>query len=414
MRRLLATISTRIQGFVNQSEHVALAVGCASANTMPVIKIIEGLEEAAVSEWFWIFRHDFEDPVQYASAVVNDFSVRHEAVRLSMQQEGMPPWPAIPDPILSEETAPERRLRELMAFSRRLLPVPNGGAVVWVYFPFNLRRPGAFAALMMEVMKHEFPFPWCHHLRVIVRDDLSDWRFKGAVGKLPRWQWYEPDLSGEAVERSLAEEAADENLPLAERMNGLLVMAGMDYSHRRYQPAAEKYRLLLKYHEAIGNHPMTALALNGIGEVHRELGDDEEAGRCFEIALVPASAGKDPPIPIWLNIVLNLANLRFEQRRWAEAAGYYDSAEKLATLARNAQVKIRSLENEGVSQSMQGKHAEAIETWQRGAMIAEELNEEELRRSLLKRLSQIYRETRQVEKHRETEARLVPLGRAGD
>jgi tetratricopeptide (TPR) repeat protein len=414
MRRLLETINQRFQSFIAQNHQVALAVGCELANTAPVIKIIEDLEAEAVSEWYWVFKLDFEDPARYASAIISDFSARHEAVSMSMEKEGMEPWPAIPDAVLSEETAPELRLRELMAFSRRLLPVPDGGAVVWVFFPLDIANPLAFLALMREVMKHEFPFPWCHHIRVILRDDLSEESFKDAAEGASRWQWYKPDLSMEAVEQSLAEEAADESRPLDERMNALMVMAGMDYSYQRYAGALGKYYLLLKYHAGLGNLPMAAVALNGIGEVYQKLGAREEAAKYFETALIPASAGEHPPIPIFLNVVLNMANLRLEQQRWQEAEGYYDSAQNLATLARNGHVKLRSLENKGYSQLMQGKHQEAIETWEHGITIAENLGEEALRRSLLNRLAQAYRETNQVEKRRKAESLLVSPIDAGD
>jgi hypothetical protein len=407
MRKLLDNIIERIQSFVAQSDLVALTVGCELANTIPVIKIIEDLENEATSEFYWVFKLDFEDPVKYASAIVSDFSARHEAVRLSMEKEGMKPWPLIPEDILSEETAPELRLRWLMAFSRRLLPAPNGGVVVWVFFPCDIADSLAFAALMREVMKHKRPFPWCHHLRVILRDDLSDDEFKHAVERLPYWQWYKPDLSVEAMEQSLAEDVANEKRPLDERMSALMVMAGMDYSYQRYAGALDKYYLLLKYHAGLGNAPMTALALNGIGEVYQKLGNLREASRYFESALIPASAGANPPIPIFLNVALNMANLRLEQQRWNEAEGYYDAAQNVAVLARNGPVKIQSLENKGYSQLMQGKQREAIETWEQGVTIAENLGEESLRRSLLNRLAQAYRDTDQMDKYRQAESLLV-------
>jgi hypothetical protein len=414
MRKLLENITERIRSFVAQSDQVALAVGCDASGAIPVIKIIEGLDDESDSEFYWVFKLDFEDQVQYASAIVGDFSARHEAIRLSMEKEGMQPWPAIPEGVLSEETAPELRLRWLMAFSRRLLPAPDGGSVVWVFFPFNIANPPAFAALMGAVMKHELPFPWCHHIRVILHDDLSDGEFKRVVERLPRWQWYEADLSVEAVEQSLAEEAADEKLSLDERMSALMVLAGMDYSYKRYAGALDKYHLLLRYHGGIGNLPMAAVALNGIGEVYWKLGNIREAAQCFETALIPASAGKHPPIPILLNVTLNLANLRLEQQRWSEAEGYYDIAQNLAVLARNGPVKIQSLENKGYSQLMQGKHREAIETWEQGVTIAENLREEALRRSLLNRLAQAYQETKQADKYRQAASLLVSARDAGD
>jgi hypothetical protein len=414
MRRLLEAINERIGSFVAQSDRLALVIGCDEPSTIPVIKIIDGLEDESDSEWYWSFKLDFEDPVQYASAVVNDFSTKHEAVRLSMKKEGMKPWPPIPEAVLSEETAPELRLRELMAFSRQLLPVPDSGSVVWVFFPINVSNSLAFAALMGETLKHKRPFPWCHHIRVILRDDLSDGEFERVVERSPRWEWYRPDLSVEAMERSLAEETADEKLSLDERLSALMVRAGMDYSYQRYAAALDKYHLLLRYHAGIGNAPMAAVALNGIGEVYQKLGNREEASRYYEAALIPATAGEHLPVPVLLNVTLNLANLRLEQRRWNEAESYYDAAQNLAILARSGQVRIRSMENKGYSQLMQAKHREAIETWEQGMTIAENLDEESLRRSLLNRLAQAYRETKQVDKSRQAESLLVSAREVGD
>jgi hypothetical protein len=414
MRKILENITERIRSFVAQSDQVALAVGCDAASAIPMTKIIESLDDESDSEFYWVFKRDYEAPVQYASAIVSDFSAKHEAIRLLMGKEGMEPWPAIPEGVLSEETAPELRLRWLMAFSRRLLPAPDDSSVVWVFFPFNIANPPAFAALMGAVMKHELPFPWCHHIRVILHDDLTDGEFKRVVEQLPRWQWYGPDLSVEAMERSLAEEVADEKLSLDERMSALIVLAGMDYSYKRYAGALEKYHLLFRYHAGICNLPMAAVALNGIGEVYWKLGNIRQAAECFETALIPASAGKHPPIPVLLNVTLNLANLCLEQRRWSEAEGYYDATQNLAVLARNGQVKIQSLENKGCSQLMQGKHREAIETWEQGVTIAENLSEEALRRSLLNRLAQAYRETKQADKYRQAKSLLVSARDLGD
>ena len=38
------------------------------------------------------------------------------------------------------------------------------------------------------------------------------------LARSPRIQWYEPDLSMDAINRSLEAEIADESLPLAERL----------------------------------------------------------------------------------------------------------------------------------------------------------------------------------------------------
>ena len=102
---------------------------------------------------------------------------------------------------------------------------------------------------------------------------------------------------------------------------------------------------------------------------------------------MPASRAPGPPIPVMLNVVLNLANLRMAQERWAEAEVYYDSAHQLATAQRDAGTKLRSIENLGHCQYMQGKMTEAVATWRAGAALAGELELPEQRESMLKRLA---------------------------
>ncbi len=414
MRTLVNQITERLRSFIAQRDDLALVVRSPATDAPPLLKILEGLEETSPSDFFWTFSDDFTTPEAYASAVVAAFASKHEAVRLAMEKEGMTPWPLIPPQVLSEQALPAQRLRELAAFSRELLPVVNGGVIVWVFFPLDIASHAAWASLVADVLRHEFPFPWCHHLRFIIREDPAARAVQTLLGTSPRIQWYEPDLSTDAINRSMEEEIANEELPLAERLNTLLVTAGNDYAYKRFPEALEKYEILLQYHAPTGNYAMSALALNGMGEVYEKMGDAERAGECYESALVPASHGDNPPIPIFLNVVLNLANLRLAQERWAEAEAYYDVAQQLATVARNAPVKVRSLENRGVCQQQQGKVDEAIESWNLGAAIAEQLGEAELRRSLLERLQQHYAKTRQQAKEREIRERLDALSKPAE
>jgi tetratricopeptide (TPR) repeat protein len=410
MRRLLQQISDRLQAFIDQRDNLALVLCSPAADALPLLKILEGLEEMSTSDLFWSFTDNFTDAADYANTVVTGFANKHEVMRLAMEKERMPPWPPIPPGILSEDAPPAQWLRELAAFSRELLPIPNGGNNVWIFYPLAIANHAAFATLMEEVLRHEFPFPWCHHLRFIMREDPADRALQQVLANSPRIEGYQPDLSAESINRSMEEEVADESLPLEERLGTLVVLAGNDFAFQRYAEALEKYELLLQYHAPMGNYPIAALALNGMGEVYEKMGDVERANESYEAALIPASHGDNPPIPIFLNVVLNLANLRLAQERWEDAEACYDMAQQLATVARNAPVKIRSLENLGVCQQRQGKLDEAARSWNDGAVIAAQLEDVELCRSLLEHLAAYYAETGQTEKERELREQLAVLG----
>jgi hypothetical protein len=390
MRQLLNEIGDHLQAFIDQRDDVALVLSSPAADSLPVLKILEGLEEASASDLFWTVTDNFVDPVTYADAVVKGFATKHEVVRLAMPERGMKAWPPIPPRVRSEATPPTQRLRELAAFSRELLPVPNGGNNVWIFYPFEVTDQTAFAKLMADLLRHEFPFPWCHHLRFIVRADPTDAAMQTVLAGRPRIQWYQPDLGTDAVNRGLEAEATDESRPLAERMSVVPIMAGNDFAMARYPEALEKYALLLRYHGSMNNYPMAAFALNGMGEVYERMGELERANESYEAALIPASHGEHPAVPIWLNIVVNLGNLCVRQGRWRDGEAYFDVAQQLATVARDGPTKVGSLKSRGDCQREQGKLAEAVQSWNDATVIAAQLQDVDSCRALLGRLEQHY------------------------
>jgi tetratricopeptide (TPR) repeat protein len=402
-----------MQGFIGQRDDLALVVQSPESDCLPIWKTIEGLEANNPSDLFWIFTDRFTDPVSYADAVVAAFSTIHAAMHLAMKREGLAPWPDIPPHVGVARTPPAQRLRTLAAFSRELLPIPLGGNNVWALYPLEIADPVAFATLMRDVLNHEMPFPWCHHLRFIIREDPSAPMLRSALRSTAGIDWYQPDLGAEAVYRGLQEDSADETQPLEQRLSSVLVMAGADVAIGRHEQAIEKYELLLQYHAPRGNLAMAAVALNGMGEAYEKLQNPGRAEECYHAALIPASHGDQPPIAVLLNVVLNLANLRFAQQRWSEAEPYYDAAQQLATVARDGGTKVRALERRGICQRWQGQMDEAERSWIDGSVIAAQLEDVALCRSNVERLAQHYAETGRRRDEYERREQLASLSASG-
>jgi tetratricopeptide (TPR) repeat protein len=411
MRKLFDSITDRLQGFISQRDYVALVVRCRGADGIAILKMLEGLDEASTSEMYWMYAGEFSEPHAYVSAIVKDFGAKHEVVRLALEQKKMKEWPPIPPPILDESAAPVQRLRELMIFSRSLLPQPEG-LVVWVLFPLQIADPAGYARLIRDLLQHQYPFPWFHHMRAILREDPANPALSLALAGGARVDYYSPDMSDEAMENALEEEAADEQLPLTDRIQATFLSAQRDYSFGRFDEALKKHEVVLRYHAAIGNAPMVALVLNSVGEIHQRAGRPEQASRCFETALEPACAGQPPSIPVLFNILLNLSNLRIAQNRFAEGEVYCDAADKLATVQRNPSVKVQSVENLGYCQYMQGKVNEAVQSWHLGAALAGKLELRDSRKSILARLRHHYAATNQAAQQREIETQMLALDRA--
>jgi len=412
MRKLLESVSDRLRGFIAQRDDVAMVLCAAETDALPLLSILEGIEAERASDFFWTFTDPFADAASYAEAVTRVFAVKHGAVRLAMEKEGMTPWPPIPTLVESASTRPAARLRALAAFSRDLLPVPNGGVVVWTFFPLEISDAAAYARLMGEVTAHDFPFPWCHHLRFILRDDPADRAVERTHERAPRVQRYTPDLSTEALNRSIEEEVADETLPLPERMSSLLVSAGNDLAFQRFPAALEKYALLLQYHGSMNNYAMAALSMHGMGQVYERMGDLEMANEAYQAALIPASHGEHPSIQVFLNVILSLAGLRTTQQRWDEAEGYWDAAQQLATVARDGPLKARALDHRGVCQERQAKLQEAEQSWYAGTVIAAQLQDVQLCGDLIERMRDLYASQGNSGRERVMNEYLTALGRA--
>ena len=411
MQKLFDALTARLRAHVGQRDDVALAVRCGDAEAAAVLKALEAIDDASTAEVFWIASDEYVDAPTYASALVDAFAVKHAAVRLAMLRgegpAGVRPWPPLPDALLDETRPPAARVRELMAFSRALLPEPDGFLAVWCLVPLAVADPAGYAALVAEVVRHDFPLPWCHHLRFYVRIPRDDGAPPTVLAAQPRVAWYDPELGQAAVQRAIDEEAADPALPLERRLQNLFMSAGIDQAHGRFDDALAKFGLVLRYYAGVRHATMTALLLNAVGEVHARLGNAEQAGLCFEQAFRPASQAAGPPLPVMLNVVLNLANLRMAQGRWAEGEAYYDAAQQLATAQRDPATKLRAIENLGQCQYQQGKVPEALASWHAGAAVARELEIPEARRGLLERLASHYLSAADYGQHADVQRQLA-------
>jgi tetratricopeptide (TPR) repeat protein len=409
VQKLLESASTRLRGFVAQRDDIALVVTCSDADAIIVQKLLDELEDAATSEMVWIVTDDFVEPVAYANAVVNAFAAKCGAVSLALRDRQAAPWPPVPAAVLDETRDPAERLRDLAAFSRSLLPFPSGMVAVWCFHPGNIRNPAGYTRLMGDVLAHEFPDPWCFDLRFLVRALPAEVTLPAALKGRPRIDWFTTDFSQDAMARAIDDEADDESLPLERRLQSLFVSANLDYAYQRPEAALEKYEILLRYFAGAQNATMTALVLNGMGEAHARLGNREQAANCYEHALVPASEAPGPPIPVLLNLSLNLGNLRLEEGNFAAAEAYYDSAQKFATIQRAAITKVQAMEKLGYCQYSLGNVDAALSSWTAAATVAEQLELHAEEASVRRHLHAHYTRAGDETRARDTAERLSLL-----
>lgn len=407
MRRLVEDIKGRLGDFVAQRDDLALVVACDDAACPFLIKVVDEVDQGGSPHMFWQFSEPFEDPEGYADAVAAAFTQRHALVRDAFAKTGGPAWPPVPERVHDRALPPVERLRELITFARTLRADTEEQVVVWGVVPTRVGDPEAYGDFLAELLAHDFPHPWCHHIRVVVRDDADNPGPSERLRGRERIGFAELDLGPDRVEEALLADADDEEMPLALRMQSVLVAAGLDYGHQRYDQALEKYHLLLAYYAATGNHALWALVLNGMGEVHEKLGDPETARMNYEAAVTPATEGK--AYPVLQNITLNLANLALGEERWAEAEGYYDSAALLATAFLDPGTKLRCMENIGCCRYALGERERAVAVWEEGVVLARGVEATDARRNLLVRLDEHYARVGDREARRRVREELATL-----
>jgi len=221
----------------------------------------------------------------------------------------------------------------------------------------------AWASFIAELVKHEWPYPWCHGMRMYIRDLVQPPSVTVATLEAPRVDHCLVELGPDIIEKGLKEDAADPDLPIATRLNCVLILGGMDQSHRRYDDALKKYDSVLRCAIKTDNQILATAALNGIGETLEKKGDNVGAERYYGAAIENSTTGPAPTNPAVFIATLNAANLAFKQEQWAEAEQYYIAAEQMSNVQSSPRTRVECMENRGVCLYMQQKVHEALTLW---------------------------------------------------
>ncbi len=410
MRKLFDEMRARCEEFLAQREDALLVASAGPAEYVALFATLDALEKGESPDVFWLFAEPFESPASYATSIARAFRARWDALGAKLLEAGDPAPPPIPAAVLEPDQNPVRRLRALMALARDIISDSEASHLVWGLLPSAITDAHEWARLVVELMHHEPPVPWFHHMRLIVRERRDDAALHAHARAMPRTRWYAPDFGPAAIEKELEDEAADGALPLSRRMQALFILAGLDLAYRRFSAATEKYGLLARYYNATGDGALCALSLNGLGEVAERAGSPDLARGHYERALTPAAAQS---LPALVNVTLNLANLHRSQRRWAEALEHYEALSVLAKAACNAPLQIRCLEQMGYCRHRLGDVKGAYEHWTAGRVLAKGVDAESELLWCLERLRGLFRELGLRKEREEAEREISDLQRRG-
>ncbi len=410
MRKLFEAMRARLEEFLAQRQNLTLMVKAGPSEYLPIVSTLKGLEEEG-KDAFWVFSEPFESAPQYAKVIAENFKTQYAALAPAMREGGADVPESLPLSLLDERRPPVDRLRELMIFARGLIEDLEATNAVFGFVPSKIGAPLHFAQMVIALVAHELQMPWCHHMRIIVCESASQALVFEHGKTMVRTEFYAPDSGQAALQTSLEDEANDEALPLPQRMQSLLLLAGMDLAYRRLPAAMEKYKLLADYHEVVGPLPLYALALNGMGEVWDRSGKPVEAQAAYEKALGPAVVAQD--LPTMTIIMLNLANLHRTQGRWQAAHDHYGALSELAKATCNPMLQLRCLEQMGFCRHKLGDHKGAWAHWNAGVTLARGVESREHLLDCLERIRSLYKELGVANRHRDVDAEVDLLKRQG-
>jgi hypothetical protein len=402
-------INARMSGFMTQREDLALVVQCGDNEAAVVLRAVQGVDESSPSDFVHVFADAYTEPVSYVQAVVKTFETEHNRTRKAMPKAGLAPWPELPAPIRDVKRPPLDRMRDLMVFARSLLPKGGGGLLGWALIPLKIMDVAGWAAFCAALIKHDWPYPWCRGMRIYLRDLPEPPALSMATLEAPRVDHCLVDLGPDVIEKGLKEDAGDESLPLEQRLNCVLVLAGMDQSHRRYDGAMEKYECVFRSAVKIYNPVLATAALNGMGEVNEKKGDDDKAARCYAAAMESSGASTTPTNPAVFIATLNSANLAQKRQQWEDSEQYYNLAEHMAAAQSDPRTRIACMEQRGVAIYMQKRVPEAIQVWESAQSSAVAGGNSDMARSILNKELDHYRFAKDDQRANETQRRIAQL-----
>jgi tetratricopeptide (TPR) repeat protein len=195
----------------------------------------------------------------------------------------------------------------------------------------------------------------------------------------------------------MEERAKSPDAPVEEKVQAVMLSAGMDVAEKRYDDALTKNLRVLDHYKKTGQKQNESVVQNNIGDIYYLQGDYPAAQENYEKAITIAVEEESQPMVMYQGI--NAGNALFMQQKYDEAFVYYDSSEKLADINKVLPQRIQAMERMGDTRRAQGQTDEAIEIYEKAADICRENKYTLGLRGVLERLCEVHAERRDQEKY---------------
>jgi hypothetical protein len=393
VQKKLGELNDTLSGFVDQADYLTLVVGADDSTAGIVLAALQGQDQQNGADVFVVIPDEAVSATPYLTAMAARIEGERMVVNGLLAKDGKPPWPELPI-VCFDPRRPERdRLRALVGYVRDRLP-EGDHRLLWALMPTAFKDREGYARVVSELVPRGDIEPWMRGMRFLVRDDRGQ-PFIIPILKKMKAQGiliYSPDFSPAGVEAALNDEAADESVPVGQRMTSLLQLAALDYSNQQFEPALEKYRVLLGWYQQNGAKEMQALVLHGVGDILRRINQPVAAKERYEQGILLVADSK--ALVVTLNLAVALGDTCLELKQLEESYGYFDMADQIATKIIHPFVKADCLEKKGIIHELRGHPGPAAKLWTDACQLCRQMEYDHRLASILERLSALYKKGR--------------------
>lgn len=405
MQEKFVRLRATLDEFARQDDYPMLVLGCGSLELIYVVKAFEALDQTLPSHLILPFHHAFREPHQWLDGLVELTRVQLESLDANLAAADKPPTSPLPMAALDSRTPAPERLRALLTHLAALLPNQHEYRVVVGLLPLECDELSAFAELIAGVLPITGPSgpelpAGVRALRLLVWDDLEAKVLSDAIyqTKAPHILRYADDFSTPALVDAIGRRAADRSLALSERMSALLQLAALDFSHRRYAAAIEKYGVLHEYYAQQGQPDLQAMTLLGAGDTLIGAGQLEPGKLRLQQGVAVAMECKSLGV---LSVLLrSLTSVCASLGQHAEAESYADSGARVAAATLTPGAYIDMLDRRGDAELAQAKYEQAMASYTKCRGLCRELDDHERWISILDKQAEFYARARMEEEHR--------------
>lgn len=407
MKRKFEELRENLDEFVDQVDYPVLIVGCLPDELAYVLKFLQGLDQQYPQNLFVMFAHPFLSASAYLNGAIESLRVQLAAANDMRAERGEPAYPELPPELVDPRGPVEQRLQGLLFYLKGLLPNETEHLVVVGLLPLECPNVDQYAKLVASILPVPTMPEWMGPLRIVAYDDRANRRLGPLLQRhaVDTVLTFDVDFSTPALTDSLARDAADTSLPVAERMSCLMQLAALDYSYKRYPEALQKYSALHQYYSDLQVPSMQALCLLGAGDTLRAGGRPLEGKTLMQSGVVLCMEHK--VLPPLLNLLVSLVEVSFDLRQYADAESYADSGAQVASGLLNGFARADLLEKKGDAALEQRKLKEATTSYQESRELSEKLAHLTRWKSVLTKLVSIHGQANRYKEQRDAEQELA-------